>query len=186
MNGQNEGVKGLLAGGMVFGIVLVVLGVLSIMAPMITGVVVAVMVGIFMVSAGIFRLIWAFGSSSFGKGILTFILGGLFIVTGFLMIFRPLAGLASLALVLAAFFFVDGIFEIVAAFSHRPEKGWGWLVFGGVVSIVLAVMIWRQWPLSGAWAIGILAGVKMLFAGSAMIAVASAARRLAEGSEIDV
>jgi uncharacterized membrane protein HdeD (DUF308 family) len=186
MNGQGEGVKRFATGGMIFGVVLVVLGMLSIMAPMITGVVVAVMVGIFMVSAGIFRLIWAFGSDSFGRGILTFILGGLFIVTGFLMIFRPLAGLASLALIMAAFFLVDGIFEIVAALSHRPEKGWGWLVFGGVVSIALAVMIWRQWPLSGAWAIGILAGVKMLFAGLGMIAVASAARRLAEECGTDV
>lgn len=173
MNELGSGIKQVSRRGMVLGIALVILGFLSILAPMITGVTVSVLVGVFMVAAGIARLIWAFQAGSFGKGILTFLLGGLLIVTGLAMMFRPMIGMASMALMLAVFFLADGIFEIVAAFKVKPGKGWGWLLFGGIVSIILAGLIFWQWPLSGVWAIGILVGVKLLFAGFAMIALGS-------------
>ena len=34
-------------------------------------------------------------------------------------------------------------------------------------------MIWRNWPVSGLWAVGILLGVKMVVAGMAMMAIES-------------
>lgn len=166
--------------GMVFGIALVILGFLSILAPMIAGATVSVLVGIFMIAAGIARLIWAFQAGSFGKGILTFLLGGLLIVTGLAMLFRPMIGMASMALMLAIFFLADGIFEVIAAFKVKPAKGWGWLLFGGIVSVVLAGLIFWQWPFSGVWAIGVLVGVKLLFAGFAMIALGSLGRGVAK------
>jgi len=183
MNEIARDVKRVSRGGIVFGIVLVILGILSIMAPLFSGVAVTLLVGFFMIAAGIARLVWAFQAGSFGKGVLTFLLGGLFIVTGILMLARPLAGLASLAMVVGAFFLVDGIFEMAAAFKIKPAEGWGWMLFGGIASIVLAGMIWWDWPFSGAWAIGVLVGVKLLFSGTAMIAIGSAGSRLA--SEVD-
>ena len=54
---------------------------------------------------------------------------------------------------------------IAAGLQRRPGSGWGWMLTGGVVSIGLGVMIWSQFPLSGAWAIGILVGIKLLFIG---------------------
>jgi len=82
--------------------------------------------------------------------------------------------LASLSIVLAVYFLLDGISEIVAAFSVKPAEGWGFMVFGGALSILLSALIWSQWPLSGAWAIGVLVGVRLVFAGTAMIALGSA------------
>jgi len=159
--------------GMVFGIALVILGFLAILAPMFAGGMVSMLIGVLMVAAGIARLIWAFSAGSFGKGILTFLLGGLLILTGLVMLFRPGIGMASLAMILAIFFLADGIFEIIAAFKIKPEKGWGWLLFGGIVSIILAGLIFWQWPFSGMWAVGVLVGVKLLFAGFAIIALGS-------------
>jgi uncharacterized membrane protein HdeD (DUF308 family) len=67
----------------------------------------------------------------------------------------------------------------------RPLSGWGWILFGGIVSIWLGVFIWRQYPLSGAWAIGILLGIKLLLVGLIMFmggsAVRSMANRLGKG-----
>ncbi len=96
---------------------------------------------------------------------------------------RPLMGLATLALLLAAYFLVDGICEIIVAFKMKPESGWGWMLFGGIVAMLLGIMIWRQWPISGAWAIGVLVGVHMLLAGFALIVLGSGARRIASAIE---
>ncbi len=180
MSGLENEVQQVSRAGMVFGIILVVLGILSIVMPGIAGVAVTLLAGIFMIAAGIARFVWAFQSETFGRGVLTFLLGGLFLIAGLWIVARPLVGLISLTMVLAVFFVVDGLFEIIAAFGVKGRQGWGWLLMGGIVSIVLGWLIWSQWPLSGVWAVGILVGVKLLFAGTAMIALGSAGSRMAK------
>lgn len=168
-----SGIKQASRRGMVFGIALVILGFLSIMAPMFAGGMISMLIGVVMIAAGIARLIWAFSAGSFGKGVLTFLLGGLLILTGGVMLLRPGIGMSTIAMILAIFFLADGIFEIIAAFKVKPKRGWGWMLFGGIVSVVLAGLIFYQWPFSGMWAIGVLVGVKLLFAGFAIIALGS-------------
>jgi uncharacterized membrane protein HdeD (DUF308 family) len=163
----------------VFGVVTIILGVLAMMSPLMTGVSIAILVGILLVAAGIARMVWAFRSASFGQGALKLALGGLTLLCGVLALAHPLFALGWLTLLLTAYFIVDGIFEIVAALRVKPASGWGWLLFGGIVSLALGIMIWRQFPVSGAWAIGILVGVKLLFAGFAMVTVGSAVRSAA-------
>jgi uncharacterized membrane protein HdeD (DUF308 family) len=75
--------------------------------------------------------------------------------------------------ILIAYFLAMGISEITAAFRIRPAQGWGFLLFSGIVSVVLAVLIWNQWPLSGAWAIGVLVGIQLFSSGMTMIAIGS-------------
>lgn len=169
--------------GTTMGIVLVILGILAMMAPLVAGTMVAVLVGVLILAAGIARTMYAFKAESFGKGALKFLFGGLMILVGLAMVTHPLTGLASLTMVLIVFFLVDGLFEIVAAFKVKPQKGWGWLLFGGIVSVALAVLIWKQWPVSGAWAIGILLGIRMLFAGFSMIALGAVGERVVDAVE---
>ncbi len=158
----------------IFGIIVLILGLLAIACPLTAGAAVSTMVAILLMAAGAVRMLWAFKAGSFGKGALVLLLGGLTLGGGIVMLARPLVVLASLTIVLAVYFLLDGISEIVAAFSVKPAKGWGFMVFGGAMSILLSALIWSQWPLSGAWAIGILVGVRLVFAGTAMIALGSA------------
>jgi len=167
----------------ILGIVTVILGVLSMMAPLMAGIAVALSVGILLIAAGIMRTIFAFKCKSWGKGILVFLLGLLTLLVGFYMVSRPGAALVTLTLFLAAYFVVDGIFEIIEAFDLKPIKGWGWMLFGGIVSILLGIMIWRQWPVSGAWAVGILFGIKLVFAGWAMVGIGTAGRSVSGAAE---
>ena len=97
-------------------------------------------------------------------------------IGGVFLLARPLIGLAALTMVLAAFFFADGIIEVVYAFKLRPVKGWGWMLFSGIVAGLLGVLIMYQWPVSGAWAIGVLVGVRLIFTGWSVIALGSFAR----------
>ncbi len=109
-----------------------------------------------------------------------FAIGGLTLLCGIALVGNPLFASGVLTIVLASYFFVDGIFEIAAAFRLRSEPGWGWMFFGGIVSILLGIMIWRQFPLSGAWAIGILLGIKLFFVGLIMVTTGSTVRSLAK------
>ena len=167
----------------ILGVLTVILGVLAMMAPLMTGVTVALLLGFLLIAAGIVRTIFAFKAKSWGKGILAFGLGLLTLLVGLYMVVRPGMALATLTLVLAAYFFIDGIFEIFEAFDLKPLKGWGWMLFGGIVSIILGFMIWRGWPESSLFIVGILVGIKLIFAGWSMIGIGAAGRSIASAAE---
>jgi uncharacterized membrane protein HdeD (DUF308 family) len=84
-----------------------------------------------------------------------------------------LSALSGITLLLAAYFIVSGVIEAFGAFSARPANGWGWLFFSGIVSLALGVMLWKQFPLSGLWAVGTLIGIRLLMAGISLIAIGS-------------
>ncbi len=165
--------------GMAVGILVVVAGLLALLSPLVAGLSIAIAVGVLIVAAGVSRLFLAFKMGSFGHGLLVFLLGLLSIVIGGYMVARPGMALATLTLVLAVYFAVDGVFQSIWAFRLRPIRGWGWSLFSGIVSLALGVMIWRQFPVSGVWAVGTLAGIQMVFGGSGLASVCSAARRSA-------
>jgi len=138
------------------------------------------MVGLALIFAGVVKLIFAFGSETFGRGVLKFLFGVLAMVAGGFLIAQPGAGLATITLFLAFWFMVDGIFTLVAAFGLKQVQGWGWMAFSGAISLVLGVMIYLQFPVSAVWLIGVLVGIRLIFAGMAMMMVGSVGRAVAK------
>ncbi len=164
----------------VFGVIAIILGILAMLTPAAAGTSVLLVVGVLVLVAGIVRIIWAFGSGSVGKGLLMFALGVLTLLCGIAILANPLFASGLLTIVLAIYFVLDGIAEIVAGIKRRPGLGWIWMIVAGIVSILLGVLIWRQFPLSGIWAIGILLGIKLFFVGLIMITAGSVMRSVSK------
>jgi uncharacterized membrane protein HdeD (DUF308 family) len=163
-----------------FGVIAIILGILAMLMPGLTGISVVFFLGVLVLLAGIVRIIWAFQAGSLGKGLLLFAIGGLTLLCGIALVANPLFGSAVLTIMLALYFILDGISEVVAGIKLRPGPGWGWMLFAGIVSILLGMMIWGQFPLSGAWAIGILLGIKLFFVGLIMVTGGSVVHSLAK------
>jgi len=159
------------------GVLGIVVGVFAIASPHVAGMWVSMVVGGILLVAGAGNLVAAFKAGSFGSGLLGFAGGALTSVAGLMMFFRPLFGMGVLTMLLAFYLFFDGISGITVGFRVRPESGWGWLAFSGALALLLGVMIWRQWPLSGMWAIGTLVGIHILLRGWSLVAIGLAARR---------
>ena len=153
------------------GVLLLISGVLALIAPLAAGVSIAVMTGVLLLFSGAAQLLIVFRAGSFGEGLLLVALAILSLVAGVYMVSQPLSALATLTLFLAGYFIATGVIEAISAFAARPMQGWGWLFFGAIVSIALGMMIWRQFPLSGAWAVGVLVGVRLIMSGSTLIAI---------------
>src|SRR5271166_4480137 len=86
------------------------------------------------------------------------LLGFLYGVAGFLTLQYPLLAAEGLTLMLAALLLVVGLFRIaVALLGHFPS--WGWVLFNGVVTVLLGLAIWRHGPESGLWVVGMLVGI---------------------------
>jgi len=158
------------------GVLGMVVGVMAMVSPLVAGTSVTAVAGFFMLVAGLSQLVGAFRAGSFGSGGLGFLGGLLTSLAGLLMFLRPLFGLGALAILLGIYFFADGISEIALSFRVKPEKGWGWTLFSGVLALLLGILIFRQWPLSGAWAIGVLVGIYLFVRGFSLVAIGMAAR----------
>ena len=187
MTAEADIVRGTSRLGTVLGLTTVIIGILAMTTPVIPGLAVTVVIGALLVAAGVAKSAYAFSAGSFWKGLFQFLFGGVTALAGVVVLGRPLLGLATITMVLVVYFLVDGLTAILLGFRAKPIKGWGWMVFGGIAAVVFSVLIWRDWPLSGEWAVGILVGVRLVMSGWAMIvlggvgeAVASSPQRAAE------
>ncbi|MFW6155135.1 MAG: HdeD family acid-resistance protein [Planctomycetota bacterium] len=155
----------------ILGAIAITLGILALLAPGLAGMSVALLLGVLLIIGGVTRFGWALRAQSVGRGALLFILGGLMALGGVALLLRPLLAAGVMTITLAVYFILDGVLEIIVALrAHTATEGWGWLMFSGIVSILLGVMLWSQFPLSGIWAMGILVGIKLIFTGITMIA----------------
>ena len=64
-------------------------------------------------------------------------------------------------------------------------RGWFWLLLSGLASLLFVYLLWKEWPLSGAWAIGVLVGIDLLFTGISMVLLSLALRRVRQSGYVD-
>jgi uncharacterized membrane protein HdeD (DUF308 family) len=101
------------------------------------------------------------------------------LVLGLLLVARPLEGVLTLTMVLVVVFLVEGVAAILIALDfHRHLHNWGWILFSGLVDLVLAYLIWKGWPATADWAIGLLVGINMFVLGLSLAMTALAARAI--------
>ena len=172
-------------GGNIFGFITIILGMLAMGAPLASGLAVATIVGIFLLLAGVTQLVFAFKAPSMREGILVFLFGGIATLAGATMVARPLFGLATITVVLIVYFLLDGVTTVGTGWRLRPQPGSGWMIFGGATSILLGVLLLAKWPLSGAWAVGVLVGIRLMIRGWSMIALSAVGRQYARNLEED-
>jgi uncharacterized membrane protein HdeD (DUF308 family) len=167
------------AAGMSIGwaIVMVVLGFVAILMPFTTGIAVSIFVGWIMVFSGFAYLAYAFAAQGAGSFIWRVLVGAAYVVGGGYLAFHPGIALESLTLLVAAIFFVEGITEMVVFFQFRSLPGAGWILFDGIVTLILSYLIWRPWPSSSTWAIGTLLGVNLIVSGFTRLMYSVEARK---------
>jgi uncharacterized membrane protein HdeD (DUF308 family) len=166
------------------GIVLLILGILSVVVPQVATIAAAVFIGWLLLASGIVGLIATFrmrAAPGFWWSLISAILG---IVAGIILLAWPLPGAVSLTLILSIFLVIEGITSILFALEHKRELSgrWGVMLVSGIVDLVLAGIIFEGLPGTAAWAIGLLIGVNLVFGGAALIAMALHARDAAAGA----
>ena len=161
---------------LVLGIALVTLGVVAIGSAFFVSIVTVVMFGVLLVIGGVGQVISSFWAGKWGGFLLHLLVGILYLVVGVLIIDAPLESTLALTLLVAAGFMMLGIFRIIAALSLRFHQ-WGWPLLNGFVTLLLGILIYKQWPASGLWVIGLFVGIEMIFNGVTWVMLAYDVRR---------
>jgi uncharacterized membrane protein HdeD (DUF308 family) len=161
----------------VLSVLMILAGILAIAVPPIAGIVVTVFVGWLLVFSGGVHLVFAWHARATRAAIWEVLVGILYVAVGGYLLINPVLGIFSLTLALAIYFVAEAALELVLSFRLRPMPGSGWLLFDGIITAILAIIIWRTWPLNSAWVLGTLAGINMMFSGTARLMLSLAARR---------
>jgi uncharacterized membrane protein HdeD (DUF308 family) len=157
------------------GVALIILGAVALSSVVIASLAAAVAIGVLLLFGGVAECVGAFWCRGWSGFFLELLSGVLSIVVGLLFLRAPLGALASLTLLMACFLMVGGLFKVVAALSYR-FAAWGWTEASGVIDLILGVLIWREWPGSALWVIGLFLGINLIFRGFNWVALGVALR----------
>ncbi|HEY4949646.1 MAG TPA: DUF308 domain-containing protein [Candidatus Acidoferrales bacterium] len=159
-------------------VVMIVAGILAIAMPLQAGLAVNIFVAWMLIFAAVAHFVFAWFTRRTGSVPLKFLLGILYLCVAIYLLDHPARGLATLTLALAFYLVIEGVFEFVLYFQHRPAAGARWFLMDGIVTLVLGGLIWATWPSSTEWVLGTLVGISIFFSGVTRLMISLAARRV--------
>ena len=164
------------------GLVMLVLGLLALARPMIATLAVEIFAAWLFLIGGIVGLAGVFTAWKTPGFVWHLIRAVMAILIGILLLWRPIAGILTLTLLLAAFFAAQGIAQIIASISQRAALpgSWAWVLLSGIIDLILAAIIIAGWPGTAAWVLGLMVGINLIMSGVALVMMALACRRVGE------
>lgn len=162
------------AATVIAGILLIALGAVGFFVPYWVSLGTALFVGwLLLIGGGV----WAYHTFQYHRRSLPeWFKPVLLVVAGGMMLYSPAAGVAAIGMLLAVYLLLDAYGSFSMAHSIYPDKGWGWMSFNGVVSVLLALLFLIGWPATSLWLVGLYVSISLFFDGVALIALSLAAR----------
>jgi len=158
------------AGWSIFlGVLLLLTGLLAIVVPFFAGIAASVFFGWLVLFAGVAHLVYAWSERGAGAILWQILIGIVYVIAALYMLVLPVAGVVALTLVLAFYIAIEGVFELAVFTRLRRLRGAVWFLVDGLVSLLLAGLIFFHWPSSSLWAVGTLVGISLLFSGIARL-----------------
>ncbi len=161
---------------LVAGILLILLGVVGIILPQLMSLEASILISSLFLVGGAFWIIHSFKARS--KQWSEWLKPVLLLISGGLMLIYPMTGIATIGLLLAIYLLIDAYSSFLIAYSLRHKKGWGWMVFNGATSLLLAVLFLIGWPVSSLWLVGFYIAISLFFDGWALLTIAWMQRKL--------
>jgi len=161
-----------------FGVISLIAGVIALGSVVMATESAVFIVGIMMLIVGVTEIIAAFSVRSWGRFLLWLVLGALYVFAGYICLQNPFEAAALLTLMLGIALIVGGLVRIFLATQMKHGTPWGWVVFSGILSVLLGLMIVSHWPASSFYTLGIFLGIDLIFIGSAWISMGLALKKM--------
>jgi uncharacterized membrane protein HdeD (DUF308 family) len=161
------------------GVAFIVGGFAAIVMPLVASIAVALAIGWVFVFVGIVQLIHAWQVREWGGVLWQVIIGLIILAGGIGAVIDPISAALTLTLLIGVVFLAKGIMQIILGLNLRPHPAWAWVLGAGVLAVLVGLIVLFSWPFSGAWVLGTLAGISLMFTGWSYIMMATAARQMA-------
>ncbi len=159
---------------LIAGVLMLIIGALGVVVPQVLSFTLSLLVGALLIAAGLVSLYLTW--YGYQRSLLAWFKPVILLGVGLLIAFHPVAGPAAIGLVLILYFLLSAFAGISLALALKPLPGWGWLLFSGLVSAVLALIFIAGWPFEARWLVGLFVGINLIFDGISLLMVGLAAR----------
>jgi uncharacterized membrane protein HdeD (DUF308 family) len=163
---------------MAVGVLAIFVGCVAILVPAVASVGTAIFVGWILLVAGAFLVAAAFSAHSIGTVLLRLLWAALTVIVGVWLIVEPHNGTLTLTLVLGIYFLFMGLTRTTVAFMARGQPNAGLVGLSGIAGLLIGILVLAKFPSSADWAIGLLVGIDLIFAGWTLTSVALVGRDL--------
>ena len=161
------------------GVLMIIAGIIAMFSPWEAGLVITIVVGWSAIFNGVAQIIFGLRTHGGWHVLLEVLLGIIYIIAGVYLLMHPIGGLLALTLILASFLLIYGVFALVLAFQIKPRGGWGWVLFDGIITILLGILIWAHWPFNSDWVVGTLFGISIFMSGVTRLMMSLALQKIA-------
>jgi uncharacterized membrane protein HdeD (DUF308 family) len=166
---------------MAAGVLAIFVGCVAILVPAVASVGTAIFIGWILLVAGAFLVAAAFSAHSVASLLWRLLWAALTVIVGIWLIVEPHNGTLTLTLVLGIYFLFMGLTRITVAFLGRGQPNAGLVGLSGVAGLLIGILVLAKFPSSADWAIGLLVGIDLIFAGWTLTSVALVGKDLARG-----
>jgi uncharacterized membrane protein HdeD (DUF308 family) len=173
--------KGAWIWAVVRGVLAILFGIIAMVSPITTAIVLAIVIGVFAIVDGIVDLIDAIrhrGTS--GVGLRVF-LGIVSLLFGIIILVWPDKTLAFMVILIAIWSIVIGVLQIIANIGIRKEApgAWIWGVISGALGVIFGILV-LIWPGIGLVTLIWLMGIWAIVFGIALIVLGLQVRKAAK------
>ncbi len=152
------------------GVVLLIFGGIAFGNLFLATVVSVYFIGWLMLIGGVIEIVHAFGVKTWGRFFYWLLSGLLYAVAGFFAFYNPVLASAVLTFLLAAALVAAGALRLWVGYQNRSEKGAGWIIAAGVVTLLVGILIALRWPENSLWVLGMFLAIDLIFQGWTFIA----------------
>jgi uncharacterized membrane protein HdeD (DUF308 family) len=167
---------------MLVGVLAIFVGCIAILVPAVASVGTAIFIGWVLLIVGGFLVAAAFTAHSIGTVLLRLVWALLTVIVGVWLIVEPHNGTLTLTLVLGLYFLFMGLTRIAVAFAARGQQSAGLVGLSGLAGLIVGILILAKFPSSADWAIGLLVGIDLIFAGWTLTSVALVGKDLSRST----
>ncbi len=164
---------------MAVGVLAILIGCVAILVPAVASVATAIFIGWILIIAGAFLVAGAFAAQTVGSVLLRLVWALLTVIVGLYLIVEPDSGTLTLTVVLGIYFLFMGLTRTAVAFAARGRQGAGLVGLSGIAGLLIGILVLAKLPSSADWAIGLLVGIDLIFAGWTLVSVALVGKELA-------
>jgi len=163
---------------LVFPILLILFGLFAIGLPFETSLGVVRVIGWLLILSGVTKIVCAFRTWGVGNIFWKFFVAILHGATGMYLLTHTMMAVAGLTALIGTFLLIQGAMDVVLYLTVRNARGSNWILFEGMVALVLSVIVRRYRPSSSLWLIGSILGTTLVVTGITRLITTLAAQRL--------
>ncbi|MEO8327660.1 MAG: DUF308 domain-containing protein [Nitrospirota bacterium] len=160
------------------GIISILVGFSAMGSPLLFSLVIAKFLGLFALVSVIIALGLAIFGKHQGHRVMEALVGIIRIVAGVILLNSLTSSVALITLIFAFYLVVEGVSMAMTALKMRATPGWGWMLFSGLASLILGIMVYSRWPSDSTAVLGLFFGISLFFHGTSLLALGLSARKL--------